>query len=1153
MQEIQNKFPQEIFYDSLEIINGVRFTSREMDIIAFIFNRRSTKEKANFFSISPKTVSNHIRNIMGKMQCNSREEIITYILRYNKAAPLKEYYKSTIVQINFENSLIQLSTLINKNISIKLYVLSSQNINDKLYFLTLFKNHLIQSGFKLNLEISNDREALTNEDKIHSNHRSSYIIINESASKIFKIVPSKIFYKQNNKKKIVALPDILSINNFETLTKLSSNSDSCNYIIDCAENYYEKFFILLGYIFPDMNFDSIEEDFKKNNQLIYQPEENIRGILPPQKIEKRKTLTDTIKNIWYWIVICSTILGFAIAIIYNYFIQKNLFNNKNNPNTLYIGSDLNIIPSPLLLQRPKLVNEIQKILLSNKGLTTLALIGIGGAGKTTLARYFALNQNFNVVWEINASTKENIISSIERLAVELCAGQEDKRKLKDFQEITDAKQRMEKTIAFVKQRLKEKENWLLIFDDVENFAQVMPYFPSNEKLWGNGKVIVTTRDANMQNNNHINHIIHVGELDHIEKLQLFKNIMRTDRSLQIDRIDQAQIQEFINFIPPFPLDIAIAAYYIKSTNVSYSKYLSHIKNPTNEFSNIQENIIKESSSYSTIRSKIIDLTLENLINKDKYFAEFLLLISLIDAQHIPISLLSSYGGDTKVEKFIYYLKKYSLIIPNSSLSLHSLTFSIHRSTQLACLTYLLKRFSTEKKDLLTLVSNILENYIKGLIDSEDISGIRLMLGHSKQFLSHTNLLDNEMSGSIKGELGCIYFYLGNLSKARKSLEESLSELKYNYAENTEKSPHKIAPLLAYWGSIHKELGNYKDAIILLNESLIAYKQNPSHYYPGAWAWVFALLGTVHSDLGNYQKAQDFFEQSLMEYKQQKTDNLIGIGWVLGLLGNVQRIRGNYKEAQRLLNRSITVYEENYPEDHIRKAEFQIYLALVNKDLGNYQIARSLIEKSLLIYRKNYSAQHNYIAWVLTELAIVHGEIGNYNKAKALFTQSLAIYETNNSTNQIQVGWLLASLGNIHNNLKEYKEAKELLEKSLLIFKRQSLTNPTVLAWILGRLGNVHKNLQNYEIARDLLQESYTIYNKHFSESHIDIAWTLASLGDVYSNLNDKVNASRLIKESIKIYKNHFLTNMISKEQSIKYIKNTFQNFKIYKELIHSYD
>jgi DNA-binding CsgD family transcriptional regulator len=68
--------PQEIYWRHLETVSDIKFTSREMEVVSCICETRlKTKEIAAFLSIAPKTIGTHITNIMGKMDCSSREAI----------------------------------------------------------------------------------------------------------------------------------------------------------------------------------------------------------------------------------------------------------------------------------------------------------------------------------------------------------------------------------------------------------------------------------------------------------------------------------------------------------------------------------------------------------------------------------------------------------------------------------------------------------------------------------------------------------------------------------------------------------------------------------------------------------------------------------------------------------------------------------------------------------------------------------------------------------------------------------------------------------------------------------------------------------------------------------------------------------------------
>ncbi|MBP7190093.1 MAG: hypothetical protein KA998_02465 [Rickettsiaceae bacterium] len=112
---IQRNNHEEIYKNHLTNVAGIRFTSRECDIMSCIVNTRGEKKIASICSISPKTVSVHIYNIMNKLQCNSREQIVDFIEMSGKIRLFREYYSHLLARHYFNVSLIKISKLIPKN------------------------------------------------------------------------------------------------------------------------------------------------------------------------------------------------------------------------------------------------------------------------------------------------------------------------------------------------------------------------------------------------------------------------------------------------------------------------------------------------------------------------------------------------------------------------------------------------------------------------------------------------------------------------------------------------------------------------------------------------------------------------------------------------------------------------------------------------------------------------------------------------------------------------------------------------------------------------------------------------------------------------------------------------------------------------------
>ena len=267
MQTKDYSFHQDIFERHLKAINNIKFTHREIDIIAFLVSGRAIKIIATFFSISPKTVDNHLRNVMHKLECHSRDAIVDFIEKSSYFFWVKKYYVSLLLEASFKKSLKKISTLVTGK-PLVCFVIWWADPHLKTWHVEQLKSHLTLSGIKT-----------FNED-FESNRDLNHFIHNVNA--------------QNSSQAIAIVPDLEAVNTFaKEITELgftrqqlkadftflcvstTSSSRTSEELgdgstIDCVDlkNYYDAVFFLLKKMALLEDLEKIQEEFNKQIELL---------------------------------------------------------------------------------------------------------------------------------------------------------------------------------------------------------------------------------------------------------------------------------------------------------------------------------------------------------------------------------------------------------------------------------------------------------------------------------------------------------------------------------------------------------------------------------------------------------------------------------------------------------------------------------------------------------------------------------------------------------------------------------------------------------------------------------------------------------------------------------------------------------------------
>lgn len=794
-----------LYKEYLNSIKGVNFTYREIDVIACIMNNRGEKKIASLLMLSPRTVGTHIHNIMLKLNCNSREYIIDFIEKSGKLLILKEYYPHLLLQLSFKNHLIKIAKECNKQCSNHFFK-SDQ--------LSAEENNMLQQ-LKEHLKLAN--VIWTESTKSNIDEKADFYIVSECFSK-----------KQKKSAQIL----LLFNNKFNYIQNINSP------FIDFSkkEEYYFLVLEIISKILSPNVLEPIKQQFKDEYQVILSSwvgaNKDIKDIGMISAV--KESWTNRNLNILLFCVV-TIILLLSLSMIHQFFsIRKEI----KLENIIY---DLPLPHPSILLDRTAILKNINRKLNGN-GIQVVALLGSGGSGKTTTARQYARGQKIPLVWEINSETAESILSSFEQLAYVLCQTEEDKQEIQIIQKMKDISDREKKLYVFLKKRIKSYDNWLIIYNNVETFEDIIKHFPYDPKVWGNGKVIITTRNSNIGCNNYIpsDHVIQVEELNENEKLLLFSKIKNNARDYSAT--DKLIISDFLRKIPPFPLDVSLAAYYLKEEDISYEDYLKHLSESKEEFVSFQGNILKDLGGYNKTRYDIVILSIKRIIETNQEFVDLLLLISMLDSKDIPKDLLVNYKNNIMVSKFMHELRKFSLINEEPQFSSLVHVFSMHQDTQRIILDYLFKIFKANGNiNQLNAISNILAEYAALELETSNSSRIPLFINHAETFLSHKELLDKVNVAKLDVQLGNYYFRIANYIKAKILLQKALKVYNKQYG----KDHIKTAWVLARLGTVYRNMENYSKAKELLEHALKIHKDKHGEECTET-ASISTYLGSVYT-------------------------------------------------------------------------------------------------------------------------------------------------------------------------------------------------------------------------------------------------------------------------------------------------------------------
>ncbi|KAI0184731.1 hypothetical protein EV127DRAFT_443312 [Xylaria flabelliformis] len=324
--------------------------------------------------------------------------------------------------------------------------------------------------------------------------------------------------------------------------------------------------------------------------------------------------------------------------------------------------------------RNSILGELKDKLFVGKECQKLAVVGLGGVGKTQVALQLAYwvmdNQlDYSIFW-VPAQSDE----SFEKAYVEMA------RRLKIQVKVDeDLKEAVRRYLES-----EQSEKWLLIVDNADDMAI---FFGSSDKPGGickylperdNGLTLFTTRSREVAVAIAGSDVIDLHEMSKEEATEFMNKTLIDKELLQ----DEAITEELVQDLTCLPLAIAQAAAYLNQNQMPIKKYLGLLRSTEQNLVNLMSREFHDNTRYQGLQNAVATtwlVSFDHIRRSDPNAAKLLSFISFIEPKAIPQTILPGPGVEEEMEHAIGVLCGYAFLVRRG----HENTFDMHRLVHIA--------------------------------------------------------------------------------------------------------------------------------------------------------------------------------------------------------------------------------------------------------------------------------------------------------------------------------------------------------------------------------------------------------------------------------------------------------------------------------------
>lgn len=625
------------------------------------------------------------------------------------------------------------------------------------------------------------------------------------------------------------------------------------------------------------------------------------------------------------------------------------------------------------MRRTKILDALDKKLFHQRR-REVALVGLGGAGKTQIALQFAYDvkrarPEYSIFW-ISALSKESFDQSCMAITTMLHIQHDEE----------DHKVSLHRYLKSMK-----AGKCLMIVDNADSMEIL---YGSSKKHGGlyeylsntqHGRTLFTTRSKDLARRNPRRKVVEIGQMEPKDAVQLLYKLSVPKKLLR----EEEQTMELLQELTYLPLAISQAAAYLVRNDIPIDTYLGLIRSEEKTMVDLMSRALEDDAIHEKAQRAVATTWLVsfNRIRKtDADAAAILAFLSCIEPKAIPESLLEGFNNLDKSRLIgaIGTLSCYSFIKRREDGKL----LDMHSLVHFAARIWLRESAQTEAT-IKSALEQVLTIFPAAQFDSHMIW--RDYMPHALKIMQDDVTKQLQKRYDLSMWVGHFLLQDGRIAEGLVRLEDTFQWRRQNLLEDDAQRLQSQY----YLAAAYTRNGQAQDAVPLMERVVELGSRTRSEDHLDQLRWQ-TELAMAYSKNGQIRDAIRLLERVVEIQPRKLPENSINRLSSQRKLASAYLRNGQSKDAIRLLEQIIEIMSRTLAEDHPSRLVAQHSLAMAYLGQGQAKDAIHLLERIVELDSKALAEDNHARLTSQHELAKAYLENGEAERAVELLERVVAI-------------------------------------------------------------------------------------------------------------------------------------------------------------------